>query len=118
MPPLEKDTVDSFKLKSAIEMGAVSSVQLEAILHCKQRWTRQLPRGLRGGFFLGDGTVGGSSLPLNYPFYLFHCREAVKAECVPLFVSMPGGYLGGVIVIWFVIFTIYRVVSGGLSGLV
>ena len=58
MPKLAPSVLESFQLKSIIDSGRVSTVQLEAILHCIRRWNRRLPpNNTRAGFFLGDGTV-------------------------------------------------------------
>lgn len=70
LPKLSPETIESFQLKSVVDSGRVSTVQLEAILHCIRRWNMRLPmKNERAGFFLGDGTVR-PRLPLLRPLSL------------------------------------------------
>lgn len=42
-------------IQHAVESGAISNLQLEAIVYASMRFERRLPSGERMGFFLGDG---------------------------------------------------------------
>ena len=42
-----------------VESGALSNLQLEAVLYAGQQFMTMLPDNKRAGFFLGDGTGVG-----------------------------------------------------------
>jgi hypothetical protein len=42
-----------------VDTGALSNLQLEAVLYAGQQFETILPDGKRSGFFLGDGTGVG-----------------------------------------------------------
>jgi hypothetical protein len=63
---------------AVVETGALSNLQLEAVLYAGQQFETILPDGKRSGFFLGDGTGVGKGRTISGIVYDHYCAHAAE----------------------------------------